>query len=301
MKKNMFIVLGILFVFALTGCGTGDTITDNPRNHVYGPNDVINIYDNVDTGELIGTLRVPSINVLSEGPIYISEVTSYDEDQNPVYSEVEYAQLIQVNYIYESTGVKARTIDSSNFTVRDNNDRMATNDPGIGYTMIPIEGVNSFVVATKNWTDGLNIEFKYKILQFSPTAVIRVRTADSVIGEPIYQEPKAPAPVEEPANNYVEPIETPVVDNQGFIDQIAQKDIEIQNLKNELATKDGQIQSLSAKLAEKDVELNRLKNQKTPDKTADDMKLFAIIALSFAVVILGFYIREMKQREKGEE
>ncbi|AMP19994.1 hypothetical protein AZF37_01290 [endosymbiont 'TC1' of Trimyema compressum] len=113
--EKAFISLIRLIIYYKTGCGTGDTITDNPINHIYGPNEVINIYDNVDTGDLIGTLRVTSANVLSEGPNYISQMASIDEEGNSVYEEVPYAQIIQINYVYEGTAGASKRISGVQF------------------------------------------------------------------------------------------------------------------------------------------------------------------------------------------
>ena len=280
MKKYLLALLGILFIIIASGCGTGDTITDNPRNYVYGPNEVINIYDNVDTGDLIGTLRITSVNVLSEGPNYVNQMVSIDEDGNPVYEDVAYAQLIQINYVYEAVKGSSTTIGGYNFDVEDGTGHSASLNPKIAYTMLPIENVESFVVLTKNNTTVLNIEFNYEAFQFEPTAKILMRITDTEVGEPIVTAPQVETP--EPAKE--EPV-SPILPKVQAIDNTGDFNSRLTELKKTISERDRTIESLNKTIEE----LNSEKGM-TEDKGTKDTLIFLVACLGIIVFVLAMAI-----------
>ena len=286
MKKHLLALLGILFILIGVGCGTGDTITENPRNHVYGPNEVINIYDNVDTGDLIGTLRITSVNVLSEGPNYITQMVSVDEEGNPVYEKVEYAQLIQINYVYEAVKGSSNTIDSYNFDVEDGNGRRASHNPEIAYTMIPVENVESFVVLTKNNTTVLNIDFNYRPFQFEPTAKILMRITDNEVGAPIVTAPQVTtsnAVTDEPIEEV--PKAPATINRLQGLDNTDDLKSRITVLKNTLVERDKTIESL-----EKTIDDLNNENGMSQGKGRQDLMVFLVAGLGIVVFVLSVTI-----------
>jgi len=171
MRKVLIASLMFISILILTSCSS-HTITDNPENYIYKLNDSINIYDNSDTRDLFGVLKITSVNVLSETPFVLKEADGYDANSKPVYKDVTYNQIVQVNYTYEIKN-SGKTISADNFYVTDSNSKVGLKNPNTEFNPIKTENTTYFVIALQTKSSSINIGFNYGVLQLTTTAKIQ--------------------------------------------------------------------------------------------------------------------------------
>jgi hypothetical protein len=168
-------LLFILIATSLSACST-TTITDKPGNYLYGLNEEIKIVD-IDTRETLGTVKITGVEILRNEPFDVRETDGTDESGNTKYKDVTYQQVIQVFYTYNMID-SSKSISSKNFYAHDSTNKYAnfigSLEPKPEYTEIQKEGHHSFIIATKNKGNHLNISFDYTPLQTKATAKIRV-------------------------------------------------------------------------------------------------------------------------------
>lgn len=162
MKK----VLLFLICLFLVGCSDGNTVTEQPRNHLYGLGEEI-VVTSVDNGNQLMRLQVKSVKVLKNEKFSVQSET--DEK-----TSTEYSQLIEIEYDYVNINGNSKILTSSNFTVYDELNEKGLVNPNINYQ--EQSGSKSFTVALKNSSDKIKIDFCYDLLQFKPTAKIEVNT-----------------------------------------------------------------------------------------------------------------------------
>lgn len=177
MKRACLLIIIIILLVSFSGCST-TTITEHEGNYIYKANEDINIID-IDTREKIAVLKMSGVEILSNKPFTIKEKLKTDENGRNIYETVNYNQLIQVYYTYESS--KGHSISSANFRIYDDNGTLVKKDPDIEYTPVQKNGTDSFVVALKNKSDSVTINFKYKQLQTTTTAKISLDVTEKMI------------------------------------------------------------------------------------------------------------------------
>lgn len=170
MRKILASLL-LISLLILSGCSS-HTITDKPENYLYKPNDVIHIYDNSDTRDLLGILKITSVNILSEKPFVHKEENGYDANSKPVYKDVTYNQIIQVNYTYTVKN-GGNPISADNFYVTDSRSTLGLKNPDTEYHTMDVKNTKHFVAAMQTKSDVINICFNYSIFQLTPTAKIQ--------------------------------------------------------------------------------------------------------------------------------
>lgn len=173
MKRISTITLiGLLF---LSGC-SATTITGREGNYVYSQNEDITIID-IDTRDDLGILKITGAEVLIDDSFSVIESFDYDEDGEVIYESEVYEQLVQVFYEYDKIHGR-RNISSANFDVYDCLDRLGENnpeiDPSIEYTIAQDSGKSYFLVALKNKSDFIDMNFKYDYFQVKNTAIIKL-------------------------------------------------------------------------------------------------------------------------------
>lgn len=158
----------------MIGCAS-TTITEREGNYRYGKDEAIRILD-IDTRNLVGTLTVTGARVLKED-FTIDEKQGTDVSGRDVLVPVPYAQLIQVYYRYEKSR-SGKEISGHHFRVYDEKGAIAQRDPEVDDVPEAGSESQSFVVALKNSSRTLHIDFRYDPLQSNPTARIELELAD---------------------------------------------------------------------------------------------------------------------------
>lgn len=171
MKKIISILLLFIIAAQLSACST-TTITDKPGNFIYSQNEEINIID-IDSRESLGIVKVTGCAVLKDAPFVLQEYDGKDENGKEKYKEVSYAQIIQVYYTYSLID-GSKNISATNFTVFDSSDAPGRYDPETDYSRQDKKDNPSFILALKNKSSYVNINFKYRPLQTKETAKIRI-------------------------------------------------------------------------------------------------------------------------------
>ena len=146
MKKYAFMILPILLMAVIfSGC-EHETITQNPGEYRYQINEPINIVD-VETGDTLGVLTVTGVYTINDKPFTVRTETGTAEDGEPVYEDIAYEQLLQVNYIFENAPQNDKTISGLNFSpYAQSND--TTVDPKTGFDKALLnQGESCFTVA----------------------------------------------------------------------------------------------------------------------------------------------------------
>lgn len=175
MKKLTLILTIATILLSTCGC-SATTITEHEGNYIYTQNEDINILD-IDTRNNIGTLKMTGTEVLKNHSFTIKEKSGTDESENDIYEDVTYEQLVQVFYLYDSKGSN-KSISSSNFYVYDSTGTSCKSNPDIEYSAVKRSGEEYFVVALKNKSDFINLDFKYKLMQTTNTAKIKLNISE---------------------------------------------------------------------------------------------------------------------------
>lgn len=173
MKKYAFMILPILLMAVIfSGC-EHETITQNPGEYRYQINEPINIVD-VETGDTLGVLTVTGVYTINDKPFTVRTETGTAEDGEPVYEDIAYEQLLQVNYIFENAPQNDKTISGLNFSpYAQSND--TTVDPKTGFDKAPLnQGESCFTVAFSQKVDQFELHFRYGVFQLRKTAVIHI-------------------------------------------------------------------------------------------------------------------------------
>lgn len=147
-------------------------MTDRSTDYIYSLNEEIIIRDIESKGEL-GTLKITNAVFLKEEPFELPELEEYSEDWTPIYKNVRYEALVQINYI--GTAIDSRNkITSDNFSITDSAGESVKFDPVMEYELIETEE-STIVVALKNKGDYINIDFSFHNSQSKPTAKIKAK------------------------------------------------------------------------------------------------------------------------------
>jgi len=277
MKKILSLYFLFLIIF-LVGCSSTDRIiTDNALDYIYKANEKINIYDNANARELLGSLTVVSMNVLSNDEFVIKEPRGFDENDQPVYTETTYKQLVQINYVYqEKKGHKA--FNESNFKVFDSANKEGKNNPKISYEKVNTDGMRSFVTALKTKSDTININFSYNSY-YSYDAKIQLSVKDNT-------------------TSYSEKQETPTT-NSALKSKIAEQTKEIDSLKAQIEERNKEIDSLKTQIANKTSQIEELNLNKLENKNKL-IACFAVITLLLTATVVLICILCVKARANNK-
>lgn len=176
-KIGIFLMLSVI-ILAVTACVPSvETITRQPGNYLYSKNEKIEIVD-IETDKVIAILKISDCRVLKNSTFKISEYKNTDSNGSDIYEDVNYEQLIQVNYDFENKPGYHEKISAHNFSVRSDSGEYATINPDI--PEISFDENNSFLVALQERSDRLEISFTYDIYQFRDTAKISLNITDVV-------------------------------------------------------------------------------------------------------------------------
>ncbi len=172
MKKSALALIFLITVLlTVSGCGR-TTITQHEANHVYKAGEWINITD-IDTGDDLGRLKMTDVKVLKDKPFTVREEVNYDDEGNAIYGDVEYAQLIQVFFKFDSNDY-GKTLSYGNFMVYDSLGSLGYDNPDTEYKSETRNGEKSLILALENKSDSIEIGFTYNVLQFADTAKIKM-------------------------------------------------------------------------------------------------------------------------------
>jgi len=177
MKKSIALPLALLLSLCLlAGCTVGvglTAITRQPGNYLYQLDEPIEVID-IETGETLGILVVTGLEILREEPFEALEEDGEDEEGETIYIAVTYNQIVQIFYTW--SGPKA--VSGSNFSVWDSTGALGRRPEGLEpapeYEPVAKRDQHSFAAALKNPGSTLDIHFNYNVLQFRPTARIRL-------------------------------------------------------------------------------------------------------------------------------
>lgn len=186
MKKPTCLCAAILvLLLLLSSCFAGDTITDYARNHVYQQGDVIRFYDEKNDRKPLGVLTFAAVHVLSDEPFTVKEQDGKDEQGNPVYKDVAYSQLVQIDYTYEAFTKKR----INRFAVYDSAGGKGSLAPDTPYSAVPVEtGVSSLIAALPSAGASVKVEVFYSGV-LSPNAIVSL----AIEGYSIPEWPTGPA------------------------------------------------------------------------------------------------------------
>ena len=229
MQKVCLMLLPVLLI--LTSCFAGNITTDYPRNHVFGAGDQIRFLDENNNRELLGTLTVLSMQVLSEEEFVHRSWAGRDEEGHAVYEDVVYRQVVQINFVYSMyvRGTIGRRVRPSQFMhVYDTAGARGIHDPNASFTTVPVENAQSIVVGLRNPSDTIRIDVMISGT-LSPNAIVSLSLED--VGAPSLQpEPVEPPAVPEP----VEPPDTELGELQAQLDVAREEAAEQQVIIDEL-------------------------------------------------------------------
>ena len=128
----------------------------------------------IETGENLGTLVVTGVEILREEPFEAREEDGEDEDGEAIYITVTYNQIVQVFYTWSGS----KSISGSNFSAWDSTGELGRRPEGLEpapeYEPMAKRDQHGFAVALKNPGSTLDVHFNYNVLQFRPTARIRL-------------------------------------------------------------------------------------------------------------------------------
>jgi len=177
MKKTFALPLAVLLCMGLlAGCTVSvglTAITEQPGNYLYQLDEAIEVID-IETRENLGTLVITGVEVLKEEPFEALEEDGEDEDGETIYVTVTYSQIVQVFYTWSG----AKSVSGSNFSVWDSAGEIGRKpdglDPAPEFEPMAKRDQYSFTAALKSPGSYLDIHFTYNVLQFRPTARIRI-------------------------------------------------------------------------------------------------------------------------------
>lgn len=262
----------LISLLALAGCSMGrNIITDHATDYIYAAGESAHFYDNANGRKPLGSLTVVSIHVLSEEPFTLREPAGFDDKDEPVYKEVAYSQLVQVNYVYK--GNQAESVDASCFRVYDRETESGKNNPKTAYELVETNGLDSFVVALKNRSDGIDLAFCYPG-QFGYDTRFQLTAADNATS---FDENTAPttAPDKE----------------QESEEALKKKDQEIEALRTQLKERDDTI-------SEQCGQIEQLQSGKAGGDRAVVISLCALAVSLIANIVLVCVLAVKSKRKK---
>ena len=191
LKKVFISILPAVLILCLSSCQT-TTMTDKSNDYLYGLNEEIKILD-IESKKELGAVTITDVVILMDSPFELSKIKEHDGNGDPVYENVRYEELVQINYT-ASTVDSTKKISSVNFDVFDAKFAKAEFDPEMEYTKKDTIG-KTLVVALKNKSDYIHIDFKFYITQFDVTAKIKVPVAAQDVPPPVSSDivPEAPS------------------------------------------------------------------------------------------------------------
>ena len=165
MKKNaILLILSMIISLSLTSCETTTTNQHNNSNYFYELNEEAQITDK-DSNDKLGTLKFTRYHILKDTPFTVHELNGEDENGNPRYKDVQYEQLIQLNYVYHVSD-STKKPDSSHFGCWDSLEKYCTMNPSdIKYTPASADGEHSFVIAVPTKSNYIKIGYRYAFWQ----------------------------------------------------------------------------------------------------------------------------------------
>lgn len=180
MKNKICISLMLsVMIWMVTACVPSvETITKQPGNYLYGKNEKIEIVD-IENNQVIAILTINDCRILKNSAFKISEYKNTDSNGSVIYEDVNYGQLIQVDYDFQNQPGYSKEISAHNFSVKSSSGEHAKINPEI--KNISFDEANSFLVALKERSDRLEISFTYDIYQFRDTTKISLNVADIVL------------------------------------------------------------------------------------------------------------------------
>ena len=113
---------------------------------------------------------------LSNDTFTIKEESGKDENGDIIYKDVVYEQLIQINYYFKTYNDSINDI-SQKFRIVDSSGGFGTNNPSVKYSEIPVDGMESLVVALKNKSDKISIQIYYSGI-ITPNAIVKLTESD---------------------------------------------------------------------------------------------------------------------------
>ena len=183
MKRIAIVIAVIACLLLFSACDT--TVTQHARNHRFSEGQAIEIISD-ENSELLGLLTITGAVVLSNTPFEVQLREVIDEDGQTRTVTETFRQIVQIYYTYTGD----RRILNSHFTVRDRTgdaaQRPHSNDPWpVAFTPIPRGDEDSFVVALRNESSFIDIEYRFSMWQLRPTALVRVNLSGSAAPPPV--------------------------------------------------------------------------------------------------------------------
>ena len=179
MKKKiscfLLLLLVLIVIMSFSACSAPTCHTDKDENYIYSLGEEIRLYDN-ESNSYLGSIAVIDAIVIRDGGFSIEEFDGYDEDDNPVYKDVEYEAVVQINYI--SSFIDSNDADERiNFTLRDTSGNAGKKSPEVSYVTEPTP-YSSMVFAVKEKDEYITIRYAYDTFQ-QPVAEIKAYYDDS--------------------------------------------------------------------------------------------------------------------------
>jgi len=261
MKKSTCLCgAALVLLLLLSSCFAGNTITDYARNHVYQLGDVIRFYDERNDRKPLGVLTFAAVHVLSDEAFTVREQDGKDDQGKPVYKDVTYNQLVQIDYTYEAFTKKK----INRFAVYDSAGGKGALAPDTPHSAIPVEtGVSSLIAALPAAGNTVRVEVFYSGV-FSPNAIVNL----AIEGYSL--------PLERPTG--------PVVDPQ------EQLRLEMERLQAQVEEKQQSIQSLGEQMQSLNAQMNKKQNQNT---------VLIILLSTVSSVFLMFLWQQFRNRKKS--
>ncbi len=198
MKKYASIIFPVLLMAIIfSGC-EHETITQNPGEYNYQMNEPIEIID-IETRDVLGILTITGAYPINDKPFTVRTETGTTEDGEPIYEDIAYEQLLQINYIFKDTAQNNKTISGLNFSPYSQLNNV-TVDPKVDFAKAPLgQGESCFTVAFSKTVDQFELGFRYGILQFRKTATIHISLSGSAAqSPPVPENPSTISPPEIP-------------------------------------------------------------------------------------------------------
>ena len=178
--KCIFAALLILF---LASCSfAGDVTTEHARNYVYSAGETIRFFDEKHDRDFLGELTFMSMRVLSEERFTQKERKSSADSGSSEYEDVEYNQIVQINYTYQKADGK--TLGEKDFLVYDSaSNKGLLNPTDAEFNQFPAENMRSMIVALKKPGDTIETRVMYSGM-FTPNAIVKLSVGDNAKPSP---------------------------------------------------------------------------------------------------------------------
>jgi len=165
MKKiSILLILSMIVSLSLTSCETTTTNQHNNSNYLYALNEEAQIIDK-DSGDELGRLKFTGYHVLKDTPFTIRESDGEDEDGNTKYKDVQYEQLLQLNFVYHVSD-STKKPNSSHFGCWDSFKKYCAMNPSdVEYTPVSVDDEHFFVIAVPTKSDYIEIGYRYAFWQ----------------------------------------------------------------------------------------------------------------------------------------